>query len=205
MNEDWSDKYKKSIDCNNPKGFSQRAHCQGRKKEMDEMSHRDATKILKKKNYDLHRQQGGHEIYKHNVSGKTFTLPRKHKQKDLSIGVANAVKKITEEENPRKMYHKHFVAAMKAVPQSQKQMHHRNEMEKYRKQMGSSFIDQVAPKKMAKFDRKIKEDAPTVNTGGGQVAGLGVGDQGEPGIKKRKRFTKGQLLPFYTFVRRKTK
>ena len=32
MKEDWSDKYKKSIDCNNPKGFSQRAHCQGRKK-----------------------------------------------------------------------------------------------------------------------------------------------------------------------------
>jgi hypothetical protein len=30
--EGWSDKYKKSIDCNNPKGFSQRAHCQGKKK-----------------------------------------------------------------------------------------------------------------------------------------------------------------------------
>ena len=30
--EGWSAKYKKSIDCNNPKGFSQRAHCQGRKK-----------------------------------------------------------------------------------------------------------------------------------------------------------------------------
>jgi len=32
----WSEKYKKSIDCNNPKGFSQRAHCQGRKKKMSE-------------------------------------------------------------------------------------------------------------------------------------------------------------------------
>jgi hypothetical protein len=28
----WSEKYKKSIDCNNPKGFSQKAHCQGKKK-----------------------------------------------------------------------------------------------------------------------------------------------------------------------------
>ena len=28
----WIDKYKKSIDCNNPKGFSQKAHCAGRKK-----------------------------------------------------------------------------------------------------------------------------------------------------------------------------
>ena len=31
-NEGWSQKYKKSIDCNNPKGFSQKAHCAGRKK-----------------------------------------------------------------------------------------------------------------------------------------------------------------------------
>jgi hypothetical protein len=32
LKEKWSAKYKKSIDCNNPKGFSQKAHCQGRKK-----------------------------------------------------------------------------------------------------------------------------------------------------------------------------
>jgi hypothetical protein len=36
VNEGWSDKYKKSIDCNNPKGFSQRAHCQGKKKVSEE-------------------------------------------------------------------------------------------------------------------------------------------------------------------------
>ena len=32
----WSAKYKKSINCDSPKGFSQRAHCQGRKKKMKE-------------------------------------------------------------------------------------------------------------------------------------------------------------------------
>ena len=32
VTEGWSDEYKKSIDCNNPKGFSQKAHCAGRKK-----------------------------------------------------------------------------------------------------------------------------------------------------------------------------
>ena len=32
LGEKWSAKYKRSIDCNNPKGFSQRAHCDGRKK-----------------------------------------------------------------------------------------------------------------------------------------------------------------------------
>jgi len=39
ITEKWSEKYKKSIDCNNPEGFSQKAHCQGRKKkELDEYS-----------------------------------------------------------------------------------------------------------------------------------------------------------------------
>jgi len=37
-NEGWSDKYKKSIDCNNPKGFSQKAHCAGRNKQESKMS-----------------------------------------------------------------------------------------------------------------------------------------------------------------------
>ena len=38
-NEGWSDKYKKSIDCNNPKGFSQKAHCAGRKKRESVVEH----------------------------------------------------------------------------------------------------------------------------------------------------------------------
>jgi len=38
---EWSDKYKKSIDCSNPKGFSQRAHCQGRKKKVNEETRYD--------------------------------------------------------------------------------------------------------------------------------------------------------------------
>ena len=33
--KDWSAKYKKSIDCNNPKGFSQKAHCAGKKEKND--------------------------------------------------------------------------------------------------------------------------------------------------------------------------
>jgi hypothetical protein len=33
--EKWSKKYKDSIDCNNPKGFSQKAHCQGKKEETE--------------------------------------------------------------------------------------------------------------------------------------------------------------------------
>lgn len=33
--EKWTAKYKRSINCSNPKGFSQRAHCQGRNKNED--------------------------------------------------------------------------------------------------------------------------------------------------------------------------
>jgi len=36
VTEKWSEKYKKSINCSNPKGFSQRAHCQGKKKRLKE-------------------------------------------------------------------------------------------------------------------------------------------------------------------------
>jgi hypothetical protein len=32
VEEKWSQKYKDSVDCTHPKGFSQRAHCQGKKK-----------------------------------------------------------------------------------------------------------------------------------------------------------------------------
>jgi hypothetical protein len=32
IDKKWSQKYKNSIDCSNPKGFSQKAHCQGKKK-----------------------------------------------------------------------------------------------------------------------------------------------------------------------------
>ena len=52
---------------------------------------------------------------------------------------------------------------------------------------------------------KLQEDggmvggAPTNNVGGGQVASLGVGPQGEPGVKKVKR----KVMPLMAFVRRK--
>jgi len=36
FHEAWSAKYKRSINCNNPRGFSQRAHCAGRKKKTNE-------------------------------------------------------------------------------------------------------------------------------------------------------------------------
>ena len=36
--ENWSAKYKKSINCNHPKGFSQKAHCAGKKKHNEDIT-----------------------------------------------------------------------------------------------------------------------------------------------------------------------
>ena len=43
----WSDKYKKSINCNNPKGFSQKAHCAGRKKRKENMNLQGLKSIIR--------------------------------------------------------------------------------------------------------------------------------------------------------------
>ena len=54
VSEAWSARYKKSIDCDNPKGFSQRAHCRGRKK-VNEATMSPAQKrkdTMLKKKYD---------------------------------------------------------------------------------------------------------------------------------------------------------
>jgi hypothetical protein len=50
IEEKWSQKYKSSINCANPKGFSQRAHCAGRKK--------NEAQELDEKCWDTHRQVG---------------------------------------------------------------------------------------------------------------------------------------------------
>tara|TARA_B100000902_G_scaffold386348_1_gene428898 strand:+ start:194 stop:1471 length:1278 start_codon:yes stop_codon:yes gene_type:complete len=45
LDEGWSDKYKKSIDCNNPKGFSQKAHCAGKKKRQENVMNISKEKL----------------------------------------------------------------------------------------------------------------------------------------------------------------
>jgi hypothetical protein len=42
-NEEWSKKYKSSINCSHPKGFSQKAHCAGKKKHTESMMTMEAT------------------------------------------------------------------------------------------------------------------------------------------------------------------
>jgi len=63
--EKWSQKYKRSINCNNPKGFSQRAHCQGRKKNEDTVLERK-RKRSRKKAYGFY---GYYPIYSNSEAG----------------------------------------------------------------------------------------------------------------------------------------
>jgi hypothetical protein len=42
----WSKKYKKSIDCSNPKGFSQKAHCAGKKKKSESVMNLSKEKLI---------------------------------------------------------------------------------------------------------------------------------------------------------------
>ena len=61
VKEGWSNKYKKSIDCDNPKGFSQKAHCAGKKKVTEESNPRIARKkgqpAKSKKHSDLYTDE----------------------------------------------------------------------------------------------------------------------------------------------------
>ena len=49
INEKWSEKYKRSINCKHPKGFSQKAHCKGRKKH-NEMTIEEKVNLFLEKN-----------------------------------------------------------------------------------------------------------------------------------------------------------
>jgi hypothetical protein len=47
--------------------------------------------------------------------------------------------------------------------------------------------------------KPIQEDAPVNAVSGGQIAGVGIGTQGEPGVNPKK---KKSVVPFKTFMRK---
>jgi hypothetical protein len=70
IEEKWSEKYKRSINCKNPKGFSQKAHCQGKKKneelELDDELVEEAKKKDYKPNFSKEKEQGLHGWFARN-------------------------------------------------------------------------------------------------------------------------------------------
>ena len=85
MNEGWSDKYKKSIDCNNPKGFSQRAHCQGKKKVSEESKY-DRYDKEKKQFAKTDRKMKFGKFYDKAKEAKNRLRPGEVKRYDKKLG-----------------------------------------------------------------------------------------------------------------------
>ena len=85
MNEGWSDKYKKSIDCNNPKGFSQRAHCQGKKKVSEETKY-DKYDKEKKQFAKADRKMKFGKFYDKAKEAKNRLRPGEVKRYDKKLG-----------------------------------------------------------------------------------------------------------------------
>jgi hypothetical protein len=83
--------------------------------------------------------------------------------------------------------HAHKIQAAIAMEQRARVMGKASAAAVYR-----SFIDSMKEK-----TKEMHEDAPVNAVGGGQIAGVGVGPQGEPGVKKKK------VASFISFMRRK--
>jgi len=125
--------------------------------------HLDGIEVYKHKDggYDVNHTMNSNGRNSLNKSGaKHLGTIYRDTQGKVSHNIKEEVELDENEDkvNARKMYHKHFVAAMKVMPSSAKQRHHQAEMAKYKAMMGDSFVDQVAPKKFAKFDKKTNEE-----------------------------------------------
>lgn len=102
VEEEWSEKYKKSIDCNNPKGFSQKAHCQGRKKksETKEVTGSGSAGGYTAPLFSINKkdlEEISQEIYKENFEAPKLTMfsdeaPKKIKNKKDDI-IKRTIKK----------------------------------------------------------------------------------------------------------------
>ena len=86
----WSEKYKKSINCDNPKGFSQKAHCQGKNKNIKINEIKDPIKFSKFTHTTKHLGKLYHQLdpnldLKHLVHHSTIEYLDKDVDGDVDI------------------------------------------------------------------------------------------------------------------------
>ena len=182
----WTNKYKKSIDCNNPKGFSQKAHCQARK--LRQMGKKTESKPVNEARVDKHEVSGkvvidGHVFSDAGKSGRS-TYGR------YSVKDPNYVKD-TKEVGMHRNYRKPSSLNFSTLADAKKWV-------KTQPKKSAEEIDRIH-KKHADFEKYMNEDAPVNVAGTGNIAGLGVGPQGEPGVDLKK---KKKVIPFAMFVRK---
>lgn len=145
LREKWSNKYKRSIDCNDPKGFSQRAHCQGKNKTNEAVS----------TSYSKPDEQTGvmsyHDLEAHIGRPKALLIAKheqfqKHISPQMSLGAQAGFKferrhgfeyvyavhgpnKYVDKEKPgyRTMLRFHLSGSGKKVTQVDRSVNHNNE------------------------------------------------------------------------------
>jgi len=100
MTEKWSEKYKRSIDCNNPKGFSQKAHCQGRKKKQTNEEKLKGGKADNKTFEDL--------VDKNKKNGKKVFEIENMLKKQLSKGMKVEMEHTTDKQKAKEIAMDHL-------------------------------------------------------------------------------------------------
>ena len=183
----WSQKYKRSIDCNNPKGFSQRAHCQARK--LRSMGKKTESKPVNEARIDKHEVSGkvvidGHVFSDAGKSGRS-TYGR-YSTKDPNY--VKDPKEVGMHRNYRKPSSLNFSTLNDA-----------KKWVKTQPKKSKEEIDMIH-KKHADFEKYMNEEVPVNNVSGGKIAGVGVGAQGEPGVQKKRK-----VASFISFMTRQGK
>ena len=148
-NEGWSDKYKKSIDCNNPKGFSQKAHCAGRKKNENKEQISNIQRLL--------------QMYGHSKNTATKMIKKNYKRvvkkfrgdsdRDLAMALIGYY---TIGESKTELY-RLYSQAMKMMPGSPAQKKIQKKIEKLRKKLG---MNEIAVRKKPKKFKDIYNSLP---------------------------------------------
>ena len=139
FNEGWSEKYKKSINCNNPKGFSQKAHCAGKKKNESIAPNHDGKaapygsgyekvdedgKEISDKNYADYKKDNMNERYRGNIKDFKYDIINALDKVGIS---PKALKKITKKG-------KGFEVRMSSY------MKNKDAWEKFGKEMGAKLV-----------------------------------------------------------------
>ena len=238
----WSDKYKKSIDCSNPKGFSQKAHCAGRKKRsLKEAGRPYSAKYMKAlikagqgktaDTVNVKIPKSGHFIDEEELDEVLSTAGRVAGQYlGSKIGLDAPGASAGEALGVMADYHtqkaartakarlKKFQRGVKrkgykpgdltraALNKPRKPEPVRKEPT-LKKEDGPCWDTHKQVGMKMKKGRRVpncvpkNEDAPTVSAGSGQVAGIGVGPDGEPGVPVKRK--KKKLMPFIMYMKRK--
>lgn len=290
----WSDKYKRSIDCSNPKGFSQKAHCAGRKKKkMNENAAQQAAIAISKKKSGNYDKDG---LRKTKYKSKNHPLKKTNKQRlkymkeagrpysktylDLLIksgqgktantvnvkipksghfmdeeklnekGVFTTVGRVAGQYLGDKIgaqaagasagealgvqadYHTQKAARTakarfkkfrrgvqrkgykpgdltRAMVNKPRKPEPERKEPTLRKEDGPCWDTHKQVGMKMKNGRRVpncvpkNEDAPVNAVGGGNIAGLGIGPQGEPGIPKKRGRKFRKLMPFILYMKRR--